>query len=159
MPPSAVVLTTRAGWAWKAPMSTVPLTIGEAALVGGDTGGNEGVVARADGRAAGQQGHGLGRAAVIAQRRQHGLSGLAMVPVRSEPTQPELPSVSPIRLWPWEVKVSERHRARWSVAVFPATMVLPMVTVPARVVHAAAVRGGVAADGAVGQRGRAVPCR
>ena len=28
-----------------------------------------------------------------------------MVPVRSEPTQPELPSVSPIRLLPWEVKV------------------------------------------------------
>ena len=27
-----------------------------------------------------------------------------MVPVRSEPTQPELPSVSPIRLLPWEVK-------------------------------------------------------
>ena len=43
---------------------------GEAALVGGDAGGNEGVVARVDGRAAGQQGHGLRRPAVIAQRCQ-----------------------------------------------------------------------------------------
>ena len=30
-----------------------------------------------------------------------------MVPVRSEPTQPELPSVLPIRLLPWEATVSE----------------------------------------------------
>ena len=52
-----------------------------------------------------------------------------MVPVRSEPTQPELPSVSPIRLLPWEVKVPKAS-GPLVVAVFPATMVLPRVTVP-----------------------------
>ena len=41
-----------------------------------------------------------------------GLSGEAMVPVRSEPTQPELPSVSPIRLLPREVKSPRDVRAR-----------------------------------------------
>ena len=55
----------------KAPMSTVPLTMrGSAALVGGDAGGNEGVIARVDRRAAGQHGHGLGRPAVVAQGSQ-----------------------------------------------------------------------------------------
>ena len=111
----------------KAPMSTVPLTMRrKAALVGGDAGGNQGVIARVDGRAAGQQGHRLGRAAVIAQRCQQGVERLAMVPVRSEATQPELPSVSPIRLFPWEAKVpktsgplvwpccSPRWCCRWS---------------------------------------------
>ena len=40
----------------KAPMSTTLLTMrGSAALVGGDAGGNEGVIARADGRAAGHR--------------------------------------------------------------------------------------------------------
>ena len=63
-----------------------------------------------------------------------------MVPVRSEPTQPELPSVSPIRLLPWEVKVPETHRAAVP-AVFPATMVLPRVTVlPPPLIKAAAGR-------------------
>ena len=47
-----------------------------------------------------------------------------MVPVRSEPTQPELPSVSPIRLLPWEAKVPNAS-GPLVVAVFPATMVLP----------------------------------
>ncbi len=46
---------------------------GEPALVGGDACGNEGVVARVNGRAAGQQGHGLGRATVIAQGCQQGI--------------------------------------------------------------------------------------
>ena len=62
-----------------------------------------------------------------------------MVPVRSEPTQPELPSVSPIRLLPWEAKVPNAS-GPLVPAVFPATMVLPMVTVPACVVNAAAAR-------------------
>ena len=104
-----------------------------------------------------------------------------MVPVRSEPTQPVLPSVLPIRLWPREAKVPNAS-GPLVVAVFPATMVLPRVTVPLAlykpppspsaelpltvqlvsvvappdVVQAAAVLGGgVAADRAVGQRGRA----
>ena len=51
-----------------------------------------------------------------------------MVPVRSEPTQPELPSVLPIRLWPWEAKVPNTS-GPLVVAVFPATMVLPRFTV------------------------------
>ena len=54
-------------WLSKAPMSTLP-NPAQAALVGrGDAGA---VGAGVDGRAAGQQGHGLGRAAVIAQRGQ-----------------------------------------------------------------------------------------
>ena len=81
-----------------------------------------------------------------------------MVPVRSEPTQPELPSVSPIRLCPREAKVPTAS-GPLVVAVFPATIVLPRVTVAARLIQAAAVRGGVAADGAVGQRGACQPVR
>ena len=160
----------------------------EAALVGGDAGGNEGVVARVDGRAAGQEGHGLGRAAVIAQRCQQRVERLAMVPVRSEPTQPELPSVSPIRLLPWDVKdvpAFSKASGPLPVAVFPATIELATFIVPARrysppplpVVElpltvqlvsvvvprlqlydaATPIRaGGIAAEGAVGQRRRAV---
>ena len=51
-----------------------------------------------------------------------------MVPVRSEPTQPVLPSVSPIRLLPWEATVPKAS-GPLVLAVFPATMVLPSVTV------------------------------
>ena len=68
------MLTTSARSGLKAPISTVPRRCGRAALVGGDAA--DGVVTRADGRAAGQQGHRLGRAAVIAQRRQHGVKRL-----------------------------------------------------------------------------------
>ena len=50
-----------------------------------------------------------------------------MVPVRSEPTQPELPSVSPIRLLPWEANVADVTSGAAVVAVFPATIVLPSV--------------------------------
>ena len=56
-----------------------------------------------------------------------GLSGAAMVPVRSEPIQPELPSVLPIRLLPWETKVPTESGP--VVAVLTATMVLPIVSV------------------------------
>ena len=41
-------------------------------------------------------------------------------------------------------------------AVFPATIVLVSVAEPSSMSQAAAVVGGVAADGAVGERGRAV---
>src|SRR5262249_21276205 len=49
---------------------------GQAALVGADTAGKEGVIARVDGRAAGQQGHRLGRTAVVTQGRQQGVERL-----------------------------------------------------------------------------------
>ena len=52
-----------------------------------------------------------------------------MVPVRSELIQPELPSVSPIRLLPCEVNVP-RTSGPLAVPVFWTTRVLPMVTVP-----------------------------
>ena len=87
-----------------------------------------------------------------------------MVPVRSEPTQPELPSVLPIRLLPWEAMVprasgprggrvpchdgvAEGHRAvvcrctrppPLSPAELPLTVQLVSVVVPSVVVQAAA---------------------
>ena len=114
------------------------------------------MAAGVDGRAAGQQGHGLGRPAVIAQAvPAAGRAAAAMVPVRSEPTQPELPSVSPIRLLPWEAKVPKAS-GPLVVAVFSATMVLVSVAVlPPLLYRPPPLPGGVAADGAVGQRGRA----
>ena len=51
-----------------------------------------------------------------------------MVPVRSEPTQPLLPSVSPIRLLPWEVMPPATSGPLG--AVLPAMIVLPSVVVP-----------------------------
>jgi hypothetical protein len=69
--------------------------------------------------------------------------------VRSEATQPELPPVAPIRLFPWEVNVfpGRSHTSgSLGVAVLPATMVLPIVTVlrkPAYLEHA---RRAVALD-------------
>ena len=56
-------------WLWKAPMSRIGRIERLAALVGGDAGDGD---ARADGRAAGQQGHGLGRAAVVTQGASRG---------------------------------------------------------------------------------------
>ncbi len=50
------------------------------------------------------------------------------MPVRSEATQPLLPSVLPTRLWPCEVKVPETSAP--VPAVLPATIVLPSVAVP-----------------------------
>src|SRR5262249_51164649 len=54
-----------------------------------------------------------------------GSSGLAAVPVRSDATQPLLPSVWPMRLWPREVKGPFRSAKR--LAVVFATMVLRTV--------------------------------
>src|SRR5262249_30313802 len=48
---------------------------GGAALVGGDAGGGQGVAARVEGGAAGQQGHGLRGAAVVARLIQEGVAG------------------------------------------------------------------------------------
>ena len=105
-----------------------------------------------------------------------------MVPVRSEPTQPEPPSVLPTRLLPLETMVPKAS-GPLVPAVFFATMVLPRVTVPLAlsrpppervavlplmvqlmsVVAEAELkrpppknRSGVAVDGAAGQRGLAV---
>ena len=150
-----------------------------AALVGG---GHAGVVARVDGRAAGQQGVGLGLAAVVGQRAELRVDRVR----RSCPTmspltplvKPVPPVPSPIRLWPWLVKPpdtsgpvpakSTRFRAMivfrtlnvppgsWKTpppvwALF-STMV-QLSSVASGGPDAAAVgAGGVAADGAVGQR-------
>ena len=166
----------------KAPMSTVPLTIaGSAALVGGDAGGNEGVVARVDGRAAGQQGHGLGRPAVVAQRGQQGVErrGDGAGQVGADPAGAAVGLADQV-VAPGSRR-RRRHRARgapcsrrrsccpaWScrccctcrrrwLAELPLTVQLVSVAVPPVVEQAAAgVAGGVAADGAVGQR---EPCR
>ena len=51
-----------------------------------------------------------------------------MVPVRSELTQPKLPSVLPTRLLSWEANVPSASGP--VAAVFPATMVLPRAMVP-----------------------------
>ena len=90
-----------------APMSTVPLTdAGFAALIGRDRRGESGRCCPR--RWPGCRGS---RAIVwvgppyLPSGASRGLSGWALVPVRSELTQPELPSVLPIRLWPWESKV------------------------------------------------------
>ena len=71
----------------------------QSALVGGDSGGNEGVIAGAQGRAAGQQGHGLGRPAVmrcpgVASIGSSGVAIAARLPGRRLLTQPLLPKVS-----------------------------------------------------------------
>src|SRR5262249_31043565 len=55
-------------------------------------------------------------------------SGAAMVPVRSVLTQPVLPSVLPMRLWPRDVMLPPVRRTSGPLllaAVFPATIVLP----------------------------------
>ena len=77
-----------------------------------------------------------------------------MVPVRSEPTQPVLPSVLPIRLLPVGGKGSEGIGPAGDGRVLRHDGVADGHRAT-RVVKAAAVAGGVAADGAVGQRGRA----
>src|ERR1700678_2934728 len=56
-----------------------------------------------------------------------GLRGLATVPVRSELTQPLLPSVAPMRLFPCEVTALLTLGPE--LAEFPATMESPIVRV------------------------------
>ena len=114
-----------------APMSTMPSTIrGEAALVGGDAGGNEGVIARVDGRAAGQQGHRLGRAAVVAQWCQQRVErhGASAGQVGADPAGAGVglaDQVVALR----DAKVPSAS-GPLVVAVFAATMVLPRSSVP-----------------------------
>ena len=116
-------------WLSKAPMSGSGVSSGLAALVGGDAGLT--AMPGADGRAAGQQGHGLGRPAVVAQRGQAqvGEAGQTMLPSTPLTSPPEPPV--PIRLYAAR-DVGDR-RCRWRRRI------------------------GVAGDDRVGQRGRAVP--
>ena len=96
---------------------------GEPALVGGDAGGDEGVVARVDGRAAGQQGHGLGRAAVVAQRCQQGVErrGDGAGQVGADPAGAAVGLADQV-----VAPGSEGSAGIGPVlAVFPATIVLP----------------------------------
>mgnify|MGYP007130770519 CR=1 FL=1 len=57
-----------------------------------------------------------------------------MVPVRSVPTQPLLPSVLPIRLWPCEVNAPDTSepllKPMLEVVVFPAMIVFRTLTEP-----------------------------
>ena len=105
-----------------------------AALIGGDRSGGARVVGnhtRADGRAAGEQGHGLGRAAVVAQRGQAQAGEAGQNDVAVDPIdQPPEPPV-PIRL------------------LLPETL-----TEPRDVAGAGGI--GVAGDDGVDQVGRAV---
>ena len=68
-----VLTTSEAAWIWKAPMSTVLVAAGRPRWSVVMARPVTVVAARADGRAAGQQGHGLGRPAVVAQRCQQGV--------------------------------------------------------------------------------------
>ena len=113
------------GRVWKAPMS-IGLSEREAALVGGDAADGD---ALADGRAAGQQGHGLGRAAVDAQRGQSqagqaGQDDVAVLPLMSPPEPPV-----PIRLC-LPVTVPAMSLAADEGPVLPATIVSVSVAVP-----------------------------
>ena len=186
-------------WLSKAPMSTPP-TRPVAALVGrGDV---RAAAARVDRRAAGQEGHGLGRAAVVAQRSQQRVGhadDVAVDPV-DEPAEPPVPirlllpetptpSMSPVPFGFWlpativlvsVASPSIEQAAAEVAAELPLTVQLVSVVVPlARsppprrcgipadravgqrkcgeiVTETAAIASRrVAADGAVGQRGRA----
>ena len=99
--PSAVVLTI-SGDRLGLEGADVPAAVddaGVAALVGSDTAGMRALLpASMAGCPAARPSSQSGRR--MASGASRGLSGWAMVPVRSEPTQPELPSVSPIRLYP-----------------------------------------------------------
>ena len=113
----------------KAPMSTVPLTMRAKPRWSVVTPlGIEGVVARVDGRAAGQQGHGLGRPAVVAQRCQQGIErrGDGAGQVGADPAGAAVGLADQVVALGG--KGRQRRRARWP-AVFPATIVLPSVVV------------------------------
>ena len=85
--------------------------------------------AAADGRAAGQQGHGLGRPAVIAQRGQHGVERLGdgAGQVGADPAGAAVGLADQVVAL--EVKVPKTSGAIGGGRV-PATIVLPRVTVP-----------------------------
>ena len=145
----------------------------EATLIGRDVVDG----ARVDGGAAGKQGHRLGRAAIIAQWRQQGVErlgvgagqvgrdpagaavGLAdqVVALRSEAARDVRPRAGRV---PADDRVAQRGRAavvRHAAAAvgggIAADGAVGQRGGPAVVEQSAAVAGGVAADGAVGQRG------
>ncbi len=102
-----------------------------AALVGGDRSGGARVVGdhtRADGRAAGEQGHGLGRAAVVAQRAQAqvgeaGQDDIAVDPIDQPPRAAGADQVVAAR----DVGTG---MSLMSGMVLPATMVSVRLAVP-----------------------------
>ena len=124
------------------------------ALIGGDAGGYQGIVAGVDGWAAAQQGHGLGRAAVIAQRCQHGVKRLGdgAGQVGADPAGAAVGLADQV--------VALRGKCSADVGPDVGRRV-PRHDRPDEchggivVVNPAAKAGGVAADGAVGHRGRA----
>ena len=107
-------------------MSTAP-TLRESALVGS---GNEGVSARVDGGAAGEKGHGLARAAVIAERREQGRprSGYWSSTAASEQSKsdPVFPATRVLSTW------SLRRRRATPPAELPLTVQLVSVAVAPR---------------------------
>ena len=124
--PSLVVLTTSGRWAGLEGADVDRAIQREAALVGGDAADGD---ALADGRAAGEQGHGLGRAPVEGQRSQSqagqaGQDDVAVCPLMSPPEPPV-----PIRLW-LPVTVPLMSLAADEGPVLPATIVSVSVTVP-----------------------------
>ena len=123
-----------------------------AALVGGRdaSAGQPG----ADGRAAGQQGHGLGRPAVVAQRGEQRVAADQVVSIAvREPSCRRRRRCCRRRscwsAWPCHRGCTGRRRTS---AELPLTVQLVSVAVPRKLSQAAAASaGGVAADGAVGQ--------
>src|ERR1700722_10534767 len=119
-PLSAVVVTLN--WYSKAPMSVLPKR-------GRPRWSLAGALAKLPALMAGLPGN---RAIVwvgpplLASEASRGLSGDATVPVRSDATQPVLPSVAPIRLWPREV-TAKATSGFAKVAVLTATIVLASV--------------------------------
>ena len=107
--PSLVVLTTSAGWVWKAPMSGLGESSGKPRWsvvmpLDGD--------ARADGGAAGEQGDGLRRPAVVAQRGQAqvgeaGQDDVAVDPIDQTPRAAGADQVVAAR------DVGRHRRCRW----------------------------------------------
>ena len=77
-----------------------------------------------------------------------------MVPVRSELTQPLLPSVLPTRLFPGRQRF-RGHRARWWGPCSPPRLCCRESPCHPRCQGRRRSRSGVSADGAVGQHGRA----
>ena len=113
-------------WLWKAPMSGLgessgsprwSVVIGWWCRVVGD--------ARADGGAAGEQGHGLGRPAVVAQRGQEGIGhadDVAVDPIDQPPRAARADQV-----------VAARDVAKPPMSLAPEELVLPATMVSVRV--------------------------
>ena len=96
---------------------------GLAALVGGDAGDGD---ARADGRAAGEQGHGLGRPAVVAQRGQAQAGEAGQDDVAVDPVD------QPARAAGADQVVAARDVASPPMSLAPEGLVLPATMVSVR---------------------------